>query len=246
MIRMRKILGILWAIYGLTVFFILVILLFPFYLVCLGILPRSSSRWVIHFNHHVFPWIFFPLVGIRLKVHGKEKLVRGQHYLIISNHRSAIDFIANPVAFPGLYKYLAKKELTKVPLLGFLVKRLCVLVDRKNPASAAKSMAWLKRTLGEGYSVFIYPEGTRNRTGQPLGRFFSGAFRLASELDVPVAVMTLQNVHERSATARSLDLWPGVLHIRWSAVLKPSDYEGPSGLEGAARMAMLRDLEAWD
>jgi len=239
---MRKILGMVWAVYGLSVFFLLVLLFFPFYLLFLGVLPRSTSRLVILFNHHIFPWIFFPLVGIWLKVHGREKLQRGKNYLIISNHRSAIDFVANPVAFPGLYKYLAKKELTKVPLLGFLVKRLCVLVDRKNPASAAKSMQWLKRTLGEGFSVFIYPEGTRNRTGEPLGRFYSGAFRLATELDVPVAVMTLQNVHERSATAQSLDLWPGTLHIKWSAVLQPSDFDGPASLEAAAREAMLSDL----
>lgn len=240
----RRILGIAWALYGITAFFLLVLLLFPFYLVFLGLLPRSTYRLVIRFNHHVFPWLFFPLVGIRLKVHGKEKLQRGQTYLIISNHRTAIDFLANPMAFPGLYKYLAKKELTKVPLLGFLVKRLCVLVDRKNPSSAAKSMQWLKRTLGEGYSVFIYPEGTRNRTGEPLGRFYGGAFRLATELNVPVAVMTLQNVHERSATARSFDLWPGTLHIRWSAVLQPSEFDSAGSLEAACREAMLADLWA--
>lgn len=238
----RRIGGKIWAVYGLLVFFLLVLLLFPFYLLFLGLLPRRFTRAVIWFNHHVFPHVFFPLVGIRLKVHGQGMIRRGQQYIIISNHRTAIDFVANPVAFPGVYKFLAKKELTRVPLLGFLVKRLCVLVDRKDPSSAARSLVWMKKTFADGYSVFIYPEGTRNRTDQPLAPFFSGAFRLARELGHPIAVVTLQNVHHRSATAASFDLWPGVLHLRWSAVLDPADYPDQPALMAAARAAMARDV----
>lgn len=238
----RRVAGQIWAVYGLLVFFVLVLLFFPFYLLFLGLLPRRFARVVIRFNHHVFPYIFFTLVGIRLKVHGRELLRKGEQYIIISNHRSAIDFVANPVAFPGLWLFLAKKELTRVPLLGFLVKRLCVLVDRKDPASAARSLEWLKKAFSEGFSVFIYPEGTRNRGDQPLGPFFSGAFRLSRDLDHPIAVLTLCNVHRRSGTARALDLWPGTLHLRWSGILHPGDYPSHQAMMDAARDWMLRDL----
>jgi len=241
---LRQIAGLIWAVYGLLVFFLLVLLFFPFYAVVLGLLPRRFSRVVIRFNHHVFPYLFFPLVGIRLKVHNRKILGRHQQYIIISNHRTAIDFVANPVAFPGLYLFLAKKELTRVPLLGFLVKRLCVLVDRKDPASAARSLEWLAKAFDEGYSVFIYPEGTRNRTGQPLGPFYSGAFRLSRDMDRPIAVLTLCNVHRRSATAQSLDLWPGTLHLRWSGILYPAEFTSHQAMMARAREWMERDLHA--
>lgn len=237
----------MWAIYGLMVFFLLVLLLFPFYVIFLGLLPRAFARYVIWFNHHVFPWMFFPLVGIWIKVHNKQLIQNGQTYIIISNHRSAIDFVANPVAFPGIYKFLAKKELVKVPLMGFIVKRLCILVERHNPASAAKSLQWLRNTLLEGYSIFVYPEGTRNRSDKPLGTFFSGAFRLAKDLQTPVAVMTLQNVHHRSSKAHALDLWPGVLHITWSGIINPEAYTDHVAMQEEARRLMLRDLhDGWD
>jgi 1-acyl-sn-glycerol-3-phosphate acyltransferase len=236
--------GVVWAVYGLAVFFLLVILFFPFYLLFLGVMPQHTTRYVIGFNHHVFPRIFFPLVGILLRVHNRDLISSQQTYIIISNHRSALDFIANPVAFQGIYKFLAKKELARIPLLGFLVKRLCILVDRRNPASAAKSMDWLRKTLEDGYSIFVYPEGTRNRTSHALGPFYSGAFRLALELQVPIAVMTLQNVHNRSAKARALDLWPGVLHIKWSGIIDPKSYKDQAQLQDAARRLMERDLFA--
>ncbi|MBP6183764.1 MAG: 1-acyl-sn-glycerol-3-phosphate acyltransferase [Saprospiraceae bacterium] len=238
----RTIAGKVWAIYGLVVFFSLVMLFFPFYLIFLGMLPRRYARIVIWFNHHIYPYIFFPLVGIWIKVHGRELIQKNKAYILVSNHRTAIDFVANPVAFPGVYKFLAKKELTKIPLLGFLVKRLCVLVDRKNPSSAARSMEWLKSTFSEGYSVFIYPEGTRNRSSNPLGEFYSGAFRLAYDLQTPIAVMTLQNVHKRSATATSLDLWPGVLHIRWSAILEPSDFPNYQAMLAHTKTVLMADI----
>ena len=234
--------GRIWAIYGLVVFFVLLLICFPFYLLILGLLPNHRFHRVIWFNHHIFPRVFFTLVGIRIHVHNKQVLDRGKQYILVSNHRSAIDFMANTLAFPGVYKYLAKKELTRVPFLGFIVKKLCVLVDRTNAASKSRSLDWMKRTFDEGYSIFFYPEGTRNRGAEPLGTFYSGAFRLAQELQVPIAVMTLQNVHHRSGEARSMDLWPGVLHIRWSGVVRPTPETTHATLMETTREWMLRDL----
>ncbi len=238
----RKLLGKIWAVYGLIIFFILLLICFPFYLLILGLLPASRYKPVIWFNHHVFPRVFFALVGIRIKVHNRKALDSRRQYILVSNHRSAIDFMANTVAFPNVYKYLAKKELTKVPFLGFVVKKLCVLVDRSSTASRTKSMEWMKRTFDEGYSLFFYPEGTRNTSEEPLATFYSGAFRLAQELRVPIAVMTLQNVHKRSGVARSMDLWPGTLHIRWSGVVTPSDESTHDSLMKDTRELMARDL----
>jgi 1-acyl-sn-glycerol-3-phosphate acyltransferase len=129
----------------------------------------------------------------------------------------------NAFAFPGVYKFLAKKELTKVPLFGLIVKRLCVLVDRTDPNSRKKSIRYLKKTLDEGYSVFIYPEGTRNRSKEPLGNFHKGAFRIAIETQTPIAIETIVGIDNVSATAASVDLSPGGVKVIWS---KPIPTEG--------------------
>ncbi len=242
MIHLRRLFGTAWAIYGLMIFFSLLLAFFPFYLIILGLLPSNRYKPVIWFNHHVFPRLFFTLVGIRIRVHNSQILEKNQQYILVSNHRTAIDFMANTLAFPNVYKYLAKKELTKVPFLGFVIKKLCVLVDRTSTASRAKSLEWMKRSFSEGYSLFFYPEGTRNRGNQPLGVFYSGAFRLAQELQIPIAVMTLQNVHRRNGSGSSLRLWPGILHIRWSGIIVPTSATTHAILMEQTRNLMLRDL----
>ena len=114
---------------------------------------------------------FFLLTLIRVKVINRRLLDKDQSYIIVSNHISSIDFMLNAYAFPKAYKYLAKYELSKVPLFGFIVKRLCVLVDRKNAESRRKSITYLRKTINEGFSVFLYPEGTRNQSDKPLRDF---------------------------------------------------------------------------
>ncbi len=205
-----------WALYGILLFFLLWIIFSPFYLIGFLFFPRPWYKYIIWFSHHIYTRIFFFLTLIRIKVQGKEKLNPKETYIIVSNHRSSIDFMINAFAFPGVYKFLAKKELVKVPLFGFIVKRLCVLVDRKDPSSRTKSIQYLKRTMDEGYSVFLYPEGTRNRTGKLLGNFHKGAFRIAIETQRPIAIQTLKNIEKVSAAAESVDLSPGGIQVIWS------------------------------
>ena len=141
----------------------------------------------------------------------------------MSNHLTTLDFMINARAFPGVYKFLAKKELVKVPIFGFIVKKLCVLVDRKDRASRAKSMDYLRKTMDEGYSIFLYPEGTRNTTADKLLPFHKGAFKIAIESGHPVAVQTLVNVKKISGLAAGLDFWPGKVKVVWS---EPISVEG--------------------
>lgn len=206
----------IWAIYGILIFFALWVVLFPFYFIAFLIFPTKGIRHIIWFSHHIYTRVFFTLVLIRIKVEGRKLLSRKENYIIISNHRSSIDFMINANAFPGVYKFLAKSELVKVPLFGMLVKRLCVLVDRKNSSSRLKSIENLKETLMEGYSVFIYPEGTRNRTENLLGNFHKGAFRIAIETQTPLAIQTIVGIENVSAKAASVDLCPGNVKVIWS------------------------------
>lgn len=212
---------------------------FPAYLIGFLFFPRSWYRHIIWFSHHIYTRFFFGLTLIKIKVEGRKNLNRKDNYIIVSNHRSSIDFMINAFAFPGVYKFLAKKELTKVPLFGLIVKRLCVLVDRKDPASRIKSIDYLKRTLDEGYSVFIYPEGTRNKTKNPLGNFHKGAFRIAIETQTPIAVQTLVGINKVSATAAAVDLSPGKVKVVWS---KPISTKGMTQKDVPALTQKVRSV----
>lgn len=195
----------------------------PLYLVAFLLFPKSWTKHIIWFSHQVYTRIFFTLTLIRFEIEGLEHLDPKQTYVIVSNHLTTLDFMINARAYPGVYKFLAKKELVKIPIFGFIVKKLCVLVDRKDHASRTKSMDYMRRTLAEGYSLFLYPEGTRNRTNKPIQSFHKGAFMMAIETGHPVAIQTLVRVRNISRSANALDYWPGKVKVIWS---KPIEVEG--------------------
>ncbi|HNL38119.1 MAG TPA: lysophospholipid acyltransferase family protein [Saprospiraceae bacterium] len=241
---MRKI----WAIWGVFLFLLMMLVLgVPVLLVNMVLTPGPRAlRRNIAFLHHVFTPLFLTLVGIRLKVEGKQHLDPRQSYVIVSNHRTSLDFIVNAAAFPGIFRFLAKQELQKIPVFGWVVKKMCLTVDRSSAMSRARSVVDLKNQLAAGWSIFIYPEGGRNRTEDPLGPFFDGAFRIAIQTKAPIAVQTVCNIHQVTASARAVDLWPGTLRIVWSEPI-PTGQLGSddiNNLKEEVRRRMLAHLQA--
>jgi 1-acyl-sn-glycerol-3-phosphate acyltransferase len=149
-----------------------------------------------------------------MKVEGRKKLLRSQSYVIVGNHRSSLDFIVNAHAYPGVFRFLAKQELKKIPVFGFIVGKMCLIVDRSSAMSRARSVVALKQQLAEGWSIFIYPEGSRNRTPEALAPFYDGAFRIAIQTGAPLAVQTLVNMQEITG-AHGDGLQPGVVRVVW-------------------------------
>ncbi len=241
---MMKLLRNIWAIYGILVFFLLWLVFFPFYFLAFLLLPKAWRKHIIWFSHHVYTRFYFTLTLIKVKIEGLENLDPKQSYIIVSNHVSALDFMINARAYPGVYKYLAKRELVRIPLFGFIVRKLCVLVDRSSAASRSESMKFLRATLAEGYSAFLYPEGTRNRSADPLLAFHKGAFRIAIESKKPVAVQTIVGVKKVSGSAAGLDLWPGTVKVVWSKPLEVKDLEmkDVDQLSRQVREQMLKSL----
>jgi 1-acyl-sn-glycerol-3-phosphate acyltransferase len=156
--------------------------------------------------------------GIRLEIIGAEKIDPKASYIIASNHQSTIDIPVNANTFPGLFKFLSKAEAAKVPVFGAVIRRICILLDRKSQESRKKSYKELRRQADLGYSVLIYVEGTRNRSKELLQPFFDGAFRLALETGLPIAVQTLKNTGKISDPKRLLDLSPGKVTCYWDIV----------------------------
>lgn len=212
----------IWAIYAAALFLILMTLSLPIVGFNMVITPgKRALRSNIYYLHHIFTPLFLTLVGVRLKVEGQELLDQKQSYVIVGNHNSSLDFIINGHAFPGVFRFLAKQELLKIPVFGFIVRKMCLIVDRSSAMSRARSVVALKQQLAEGWSIFIYPEGSRNVSDQPLAPFFDGAFRIAIQTGAPVAVQTIVNI--KHITANGAGLRPGTVRIVWD---KPIPTEG--------------------
>ncbi len=210
----------LYGFYGMIVFSIILAILFPFYIVAIIIGNDAAKKFMIFLSHRIFAPTFFALTLIKVKGIGKEKIDTSKSYVIISNHPSSIDFMANTMAYPGYYKYLVKKGMEKYPIMGYIIMKFSIIVNRKDTESRRNSLALMKKELDKGYSVFVYPEGTRNTTDQPLAKFYSGAFRLAIESKLPILIATYTKIREVSDSNRGLDLWPGIVEIRWSGPIE--------------------------
>ncbi len=202
-----------WAAYAVILFLLLMTLSLP--IIGLNMIFTSGNQALrrnIFYLHHIFSPVFFTLIGVFIRVEGKEHLDRGQSYVIVGNHRSALDFIADALAFPGVFRFLAKQELLKIPVFGWIVGKMCLIVDRRSAMSRTRSVVALKQQLAAGWSIFIFPEGSRNQTTSPLAPFYDGAFRIAIQTGSPVAILTLPNVHR---LCQGYNLQPGILRMVW-------------------------------
>jgi 1-acyl-sn-glycerol-3-phosphate acyltransferase len=241
MVFFRKI----WAVYAVLLFILMMFISMLVLLVNMALSPGNRAlQRNIWYLHHVFTPTFLTLVGIRVQVEGAEKIQSGQSYVLVGNHSSALDFIVNAHAFPGVFQFLAKQELHKVPVFGWVVKKMCLTVDRSSAMSRARSVVDLKHQLAAGWSIFIYAEGGRNQTAEPLAPFYDGAFRIAIQTKAPIAIQTIVNMKDIASTAKAIDLRPGVVRIVWDGPFETADLSTADipVLKEKVRQTMLRNL----
>jgi 1-acyl-sn-glycerol-3-phosphate acyltransferase len=141
------------------------------------------------------PWarLTLRLLRIRLEVTGQEHLVGPK--IFIANHMSLIDVVVVPAIVPRGCRFVAKRELMFVPFWGWAFASAgALLIDRRNPRLAAKSLLEGLKKLPAGWSLVVFPEGTRSRTGA-LQRFKRGAFSLALASRMPMVPIGIAGTH---------------------------------------------------
>lgn len=176
---LKEIFGRVWALWAATAFITtMLIFLVPF---LLFIYFRKDPGKTHSFTYWSQYWIqtFLFLVASPLKIKGKKNFAKGENYIVLCNHNSFMDVPITTPAIPGGNKTIAKVELSRIPLFGLLYKTGSILVDRKSDTSRKESFGKMKDVLNMGLHMCIYPEGTRNKTREPLKSFHNGAFRLA-------------------------------------------------------------------
>ena len=159
--------------------------------------------------------VWLTLVGCPIKVKGKQNFLKGKTYIVTCNHNSLMDVPLSCPYIPGPNKTIAKSSFAKIPLFGFFYMKGSVLVDRKSETSRRQSFEKMKEVLEKGMHMSIYPEGTRNRTTEPLKKFHDGAFRLASETGHDIIPAIIFNTKKVLPMGKTFYFWPKKLEIHF-------------------------------
>jgi 1-acyl-sn-glycerol-3-phosphate acyltransferase len=207
---MKKILLKLYLIWVFLVFTVFMLLFLPGILIPGLFGPRAVA--VTYFFMKAWSWVFSKLTFIRYQTFGREKIQSGASYIYASNHTSFLDLPGIAMTIRGQFRPLAKKELLKLPVFGWITQVTCVVVDRSSPQSRKRSIDQLIKILKLGISILIFPEGTQNKSGEPLQPFHDGAFRIAIETQQPILPLVVLNAGKLMPPKR-LFLQPGLIRI---------------------------------
>lgn len=202
--------GILYKVWVGIVFTVFMIVLLPGIVLPFFFGERAGS--VGYAFLWLWSWIFSKLTFIKYRFYGKENFRKGQSYIYVSNHTSFLDIPGLTMLLPGQFRPLAKKELLKIPIFGWIAKSAAIIVDRTNPDSRKKSLDHLRAVLKAGISILIFVEGTQNRTGKILQPFHDGAFRVAVDTQQPILPIVVLGAG-RLMPPGTINLKPGLIRI---------------------------------
>lgn len=176
----KNIFARIWALWGLLSFATTFLLIFlPSMIAYLLPDPKGQAYFIRISRYWMNTWLF--LIGCPVKISGKKNFIAGITYVVVFNHNTLLDVPLSCPYIPGANKTIAKVSFAKLPLFGWFYRKGSVLVDRNNEKSRIKSFEEMKKVLSLGMHMCIYPEGTRNRTAEPLKPFYDGAFKLAAD-----------------------------------------------------------------
>ncbi len=163
----------LYSIYCLAVFGGLFLLLLPAFLFLAQ--KRAWRRSAVWLNHY-WAWGFFRLCFISVDLEFKEKLSPKQQYIFCPNHFSFLD-IATMGLTPVPFAFVGKNSMAKIPVFGYMYRKLHILVDRDNMRSKYEMLHRSIEALNQGISLTIFPEGgIGTQTPPEMSPFKPGAF----------------------------------------------------------------------
>jgi len=201
----------LWAL----VMFVITMLPVGLLMWMIGVIEEPQRTVIFRKISKAWMTFFFFITGCSLRSVGKQHFKKGENYIVLCNHNSMMDVpIATPF-IPGANKTIAKVEMSKIPIFGLIYKRGAILVDRKDKNSRSNSFNRMKDVLALGLHMCIYPEGTRNKTAEPLKDFHNGAFRLAVETGKPILPALLFNTKNALRSDKVFFFWPTKFEIHY-------------------------------
>jgi 1-acyl-sn-glycerol-3-phosphate acyltransferase len=220
-------LELVYGVFALAVFVVFGLLAFIVVLLPLGMTVR---RYLAHAVARAYFWS----VGMPIRVKDAHHLPTGP-CVIVANHASYLDGLVLKAALPARFCFVIKKEVTRVPIAGLLLRRIgSEFVDRFNRHAGAVDARRLIRAAHAGQALAFFPEGTF--LAHPgVGKFHTGAFAIAVRAGLPVAPIGIRGTRHILPSGHILPR-PGVIDIH---VLPPL---GPlPTLDAPAAITLARD-----
>ncbi|MBK6778731.1 MAG: 1-acyl-sn-glycerol-3-phosphate acyltransferase [Gemmatimonadetes bacterium] len=190
--------------------------------------PRQYARDLVRINR------------ITLRGEGLERVEGMGPCVFVANHQSWLDILALLVLLPGSVRFVAKKELGRVPLFGPAMRAAGhIEVDRRDLRSAVSAYEAAGRVIRNGFSALVFPEGTRSRDGRLLP-FKKGPFVLAIVAQVPVVPVVILGSHE-ALPRGSVRPRPVPITVRLGGLIPTAGltYADRDTLAGRVRSSML-------
>ena len=164
-------------------------LLYPKYPAQIDRLSLSIVKWGLH--------TMVVLAGTEVIVLGEENVPKDKSVMYVGNHTSFFDIMLTYSRVPSLTGFVSKKSMEKFPGLNLWMKRVyCLFLDRENIKEGLKTILQAIEHVKNGISIFIFPEGTRNKTPETLMEFKEGSFKIAEKGGCPIIPVTLVNASD--------------------------------------------------
>ena len=213
---MIRFLRVLFGIYALLIFPATLLVMTLLYVIIFTFVPKKKAPHVAHALSRIWARVLVTVFFIPERVRNKHFIDPKKTYVFVANHQSQLDIPLYALSCKNTIRFLAKAELTKIPLMGYIIRNLYMTVNRADRHDRNKSIEVMRQSLDQGISVFLCPEGTRNKHEEPpLLDFRDGAFRLAVATQTPIAALTVLNTGRKLSPLQPIALAPGTLHAVW-------------------------------
>ena len=153
----------------------------------------KASRAIIYRAFGVVRFI----AGTKLVVLGKNNIPTDSAVLYVGNHRSYFDIILSYISVPGITGFIAKKEMNRYPLLrGWMRYIHCLFLDRDDIRQGMQTILTGIEKVKSGISIFVFPEGTRNKSDDEFLPFKAGSLKIAEKSGCPIVPVAINNSDE--------------------------------------------------
>lgn len=187
-----RILTLLYTAWAFFWFVSLFIILFPFFWI---FLQKEEWKPKAHYLNRLWGKLYFPIIGIPINVKYETPIDINKTYVFCANHFSYLDIAVMGLVVENYYAFVGKAGLKKIPLFGYMFRKLHIQVDRNDKSSRSISLTRSLKALKNGRSIIIFPEGGIKTKHLPKMHlpFKDGGFAMAINQQIPIVPISFLN-----------------------------------------------------
>jgi 1-acyl-sn-glycerol-3-phosphate acyltransferase len=176
---------------------------------------EQTASVIIQRGFQLWMGMYMPLIFCPVTHKGRNYFRKGQNYVVVMNHNSLADVPVSSPGIPGPNRTLAKIEMARIPVFGYIYRCGSIIVSREDAQSRRDSIPQMIAALEKGLHLCLFPEGTRNKTDQPLARFYDGAFKVAIQAQKPIIPAVIFGTKHILDSRKTAWAWPHRIELHF-------------------------------